>query len=369
MGLDYNCTICNRAIGYAGVCWKCKAEKERKEALSLTETQIQERQTYLIEHLQELGRRDDPADKYFWDCLSYHGVISKDLQRAAVKEKLFYPAEIYYQVPEDVRDELIKCLMSTDNSMDASHLLCCLAMQGDNKALDALYELKKHPKKWRNELYVDSDVYAQEGGWTFDELGRRQLINYHKCYSIEKKSTGDKAVVIGKLREDKCPHCGGKLVDILSVDGTDKRLTFLGVDGKITATCCPSCVMYVTPTYSRFELDGSGEACFPYADLNENEENYMLDENYKQLENNGLELSEKERPLFYGADDWEAVTLGGFAHWIQDCTITKCPDCGKPMRYLAQLSWESIMNDSSEGTLYVEVCPDCKVVSMHHQQT
>lgn len=97
--------------------------------------------------------------------------------------------------------------------------------------------------------------------------------------------------------------------------------------------------------------------------------NYMLEENYEELENNGLELSETERPLFYDADNWEGATIGGFAHWIQDCIIKKCPDCGKPMRYLAQLSWETIMNDSCEGTLYIEVCPDCKVVSMHHQQT
>ena len=54
--------------------------------------------------------------------------------------------------------------------------------------------------------------------------------------------------------------------------------------------------------------------------------------------------------------------------YIDDNGIN-CPDCGKPMRYLAQLSWDSIMNDSCEGTLYVEICPECKVVSMQHQQT
>ena len=77
MALKYNCTICNRAIGYEGVCWKCKAEKERNEALNLSEEQILERQIYLIEHLQELEKRDNPADKYFWDCLSYVSEILK----------------------------------------------------------------------------------------------------------------------------------------------------------------------------------------------------------------------------------------------------------------------------------------------------
>ena len=74
--------------------------------------------------------------------------------------------------------------MATDDSGEASRLLCCLAMQGDDKSLDVLYELKKYPRLWRNDLYVDSDVYAQQGGWTFDSEGTRQLINYSKCYII-----------------------------------------------------------------------------------------------------------------------------------------------------------------------------------------
>ena len=31
MALDYKCTNCSREIGYEGLCWKCKAEKERNE--------------------------------------------------------------------------------------------------------------------------------------------------------------------------------------------------------------------------------------------------------------------------------------------------------------------------------------------------
>ncbi len=369
MALDHNCDICGRPIGYEGICWKCRAEQERKEALGLTAAQIQEKQAYLIEHLQELERRDNPAETHFWDCLSYHGVISADLQRAAVKAKVLRPAELYYQAPEDVRDELIRLLRSAEDALTASWLMSCLAMQGDDAALDALCELKRHPMAWRKGLYADPDIYAQRGGWTFDESGRRLLINYPKCRSVEKKSTGDTAVIIGKTRTDHCPHCGGNLVDILSVDGSDKRLSFLGVSGKITATCCPNCVTYTASAYSRFTPDGSGKACFPYEGLSENESNFMSEEDYEQLAANGLELGDEERPLFYGANDWEAVTIGGFAHWIQDCAITKCPDCGKPMRYLAQLSWESIANDYLEGTLYVEICPDCGVASMHHQQT
>ena len=49
-------------------------------------------------------------------------------------------------------------------------------------------------------------------------------------------------------------------------------------------------------------------------------------------------------------------------------TATACPHCGKPMKYLAQIQWDTLM-DGTEGTLYIEFCPDCQIVSMQHQQT
>lgn len=64
----------------------------------------------------------------------------------------------------------------------------------------------------------------------------------------------------------------------------------------------------------------------------------------------------------------------------------KCPECGTPlgfeglcwhweyrecrkkMKYLAQIHWDTIM-DCAEGTLYVEICPECRIITMFHQQT
>ncbi len=369
MALKYKCQICNTPIGYEGLCWKCRAAKEREEAMNLTEPQIQERQQYLIDNLQELGDQDEPALTYFWDCLSYHGVISQDVQRAAVAEKIFFPVEIYYKAPEDVRDELIKNLLDTDNSLEQYHIMCCLGMQGDDKALDTLYRIKKRTLNLKAELRAEPDVCVRGGGWTFDEDGQRRAINFDKCFSLEKKNTGDKVVMIGKTRTDTCPQCSAKLVDILSVDGTDERMKFLGIPGKITATCCPNCVCYSDFGYSRFQFDGRSEAIFPYKMYVDNTENYLSEEEYEHMENSGFELSEEERPLFFGGNDWDTMTLGGFPHWIQNCEIAKCPDCGKPMKYLGQLTWENILGDYFEGTLYVEVCSDCKVAAMTHQQT
>ena len=86
------------------------------------------------------------------------------------------------------------------------------------------------------------------------------------------------------------------------------------------------------------------------------------------LTENPFVLGEAPVPLFYGAACQDVNTVGGFANWVQDAEYTTCPHCGKPMKYLAQIQWDTVF-DCAEGTLYVEFCPDCHIVSMQHQQT
>ena len=83
---------------------------------------------------------------------------------------MYRPSEIYYHAPEDVRDGLIARLLETEDSRTAGNLMCCLAMQGDDKALETLYELEQNPRPWREKLYVGPSVYAQCGGWTHIQL-------------------------------------------------------------------------------------------------------------------------------------------------------------------------------------------------------
>lgn len=40
MDLKYHCPNCGTSLGYEGLCWKCKSEKERSEVLSWTQEQI-----------------------------------------------------------------------------------------------------------------------------------------------------------------------------------------------------------------------------------------------------------------------------------------------------------------------------------------
>ena len=66
------------------------------------------------------------------------------------------------------------------------------------------------------------------------------------AYPMVKGAPGEATPVrIGRAREDTCPHCGGRMVDMLVLDGRDERLKFLGLDGILTATCCPNCVGFL----------------------------------------------------------------------------------------------------------------------------
>ena len=371
MSLKYTCPGCGTPLGYDGLCWKCKCEQARKTALAWTTEQIAEKQKNLIQNIQRLADMEDPELTDFWQLLGYRDAITPEIQRAALNAEVFDLSEIYYHAPADVRDGLIHALLSTKDSGEASNLMCCLAMQGDEQALETLLELEKHPRLWRKKLYVDPSIYAQCGGWTFDKKGRRTQLNFDACFSLVQGIHGEASPVrVGRTRDDTCPHCGGRMVDMLVLDGRDERLRFLGLDGILTATCCPSCVGFLKgPAFNRFSLDGGVEV-FPSElfDGAEKMDCYFSPEDYKSLTENPFMLGKAPVPLFYGAACEDVNTIGGFANWVQDWEYTTCPHCGKPMKYLAQIQWDTVM-DGTEGTLYVEVCPDCQIVSMQHQQT
>ena len=371
MSLKYTCPGCGTSLGYEGLRWKCKCEEDRQAALAWTPEQIAEKQKNLIQNIWRLEDMKDPELTDFWQLLGYRDAITPEIQQAALAAEVFWPCEIYYRASADVRDGLIHTLLSTENSIEASKLMGCLAFQGDEKAMETLLELAQNPRPWRKVLYVDPSSYAQIGGWTFDKENQRIKLGFDTCYPMVKGISGEKSPVrIGRAREDACPHCGGHMVDILVLDGRNEKLKFLGLDGILTATCCPSCVGFLKgPAFNRFTLDGGAEV-FPSElfDGAEKMDCYVQPEDYKALTENSFVLGKAPVPLFYGAACEDVNTIGGFANWVQDAEYTTCPHCGKPMKYLAQIQWDTVF-DCAEGTLYVEFCPDCQIVSMQHQQT
>jgi hypothetical protein len=89
-------------------------------------------------------------------------------------------------------------------------------------------------------------------------------------------------------------------------------------------------------------------------------------EELEALANNTYSLGEEVHP-HYGIHS-NANTIGGFPHFVQDLKYLDCPICGKKMKYLTQLHWDTIIEDM-EGTLYIDICLDCNVTGAFHQQT
>ncbi len=129
MSLKYACPGCGTSLGYEGLCWKCKCEQDRQAALAWTPEQIGEKQKNLIQNIQRLAEMEDPEFTDFWQLLGYRDAIAPEIQRAALAAEVFWPCEIYYHAPADVRDGLIHALLSAEYSSEASNLMSCLAMQ------------------------------------------------------------------------------------------------------------------------------------------------------------------------------------------------------------------------------------------------
>lgn len=368
--LDHRCPQCGRRLGYEGLCWLCRAEEKRHEAQSWTAEQIAEKQRKIIKNITALDDWDSPECEDFWSLLSYHGAPAPEMQRAALAAGVFDFEQVYYRAPSDVGAGLAKALMETKSPHEAGCLMCCLAMQGGDKALAALLELERSPRAWRKKLYADPSIYAECGGWTFDKEGRRRELVFDRCIPLVKGTPGaNEPARLMRPREDFCPHCGCRMVDAVILDGRDERLRFLGVDGVITAACCPNCVAFTEGAFTRFDPRGGGEP-LPGTLMLDDIENYLGDEGLAEITSNRLVLAERFEPPFYGAYYEGVSTIGGFANWVQDWQYLECPECGKKMKYAAQIEWDMLFDEyGGEGTLYLEICPDCHIAGLLHQQT
>ncbi len=249
-------------------------------------------------------------------------------------------------------DEMLRMLMQDDiSSRFANNLLRCLAVRGGEKVFQAFLKLEREPRTWQKGLYVATSVYAAEGGWSYDQDGNLIKINFGKCYPMVKGTPEGKKkspVRIGVKTKETCPKCGCQIVNLMEIDGRDPRLDFLGIQGVVKAKCCPNCFMYHEEDFCRYSLDGESEII--HGKECNVKEDYLKDKGIEELTSNSYILSESPVPLRYAAD-WEGgSSIGGFAFWIQRCEIKDCPICGKPMKYLAQIQWDTVLDYADKGS-------------------
>ena len=357
------CPECDREKYFEGLCYACNNRKLREHYELMTKDQIEATIENIIDKIETIDNWEE-VYKDFSGLLAYQDIDTTEIAKSAIEKNIFYPPTLYRNVSEEIQNKLIELILKPD-CKDANHILSCLSVIGSEKVREIFYELEQNPLPWRKKLHVNPSFYAELGGWTFDDSGKRIELNYKECYSITKEEREDNAIKIGEAKYETCSVCNCQTVNILTINGNDERLSFLGLNGNLKIPICPNCASMCEKTIIRYQLDGEStfEIVEPFG-----EENYISEEDLKKLTTNNLKLSRTKKPVYFSCGNDDVSTIGGNPEWVQDWQYESCPDCQKKMKLLSAISWDQVL-DGSEGILYIEICKDCSIIVTFHQQT
>ncbi|WP_298024941.1 cytochrome C [uncultured Campylobacter sp.] len=186
------CPKCGEnTIYFDGICHSCSQRQRREEILNLSADEVEAMILKIAERIDEIEKWDEIYND-FWALFSLLDIHDPRIARAAAAKQIYYPPELYFGAPKDVRDALIAKLDSLqDNAKNTlNDLLCALAWQGDEQTTQLFYELYQNPRPWRQKLYAGTEIYAQIGGWSFDRMGERKSLVFDKCLAVVRARDG-----------------------------------------------------------------------------------------------------------------------------------------------------------------------------------
>nr|WP_314377199.1 cytochrome C [uncultured Campylobacter sp.] len=366
------CPKCGEnTIYFDGICHSCSQRQRREEILNLSADEVEAMILKIADRIDEIEKWDEIYND-FWALFCLLGIHDPRIARAAVAKEIYYPPELYFGAPDDVKDALIaKLNLLEDNSKNVlNHLLCALAWQGDEQTTQLFYELYQNPKPWRQKLYAGTEIYAQIGGWAFDETSERKSLVFDKCITAVRVKDGkcasqgenlnsnqnvDEPVQIGEPTGQKCEFCGCEILDMLRLKATDPRLAFLNLKHDAIFRCCPTCVGSVR-YFCKRGSDGEIELSYKGEGFTES---YFSQEDMTRLCGMKFKLGGEVSP-FYGCFSELDTTVGGYPQWVQDAEYLACPRCGGTMKHLAQIPFGEMIE--GEGVIYVQICEKCEVL-------
>lgn len=357
------CPECKKEQFFEGLCYDCGNRKKRERYESMTEEEVK---TTIDKIIAEIETMEDYEDIYddFRGLLAYKDINTEEIAKVAFQNKVFFPTTMYRSASAETQNQLIETLL-TPECEHIDDILSCLSEIGNDKSAAVFFNLEKNPFSWKKQTYVPPSFYLELGGWTLDESGKRIELNYDQCYSLLEEDRKDTAVQVAEAKPETCSICSCQTVNILIIDGLDKRLSFLGIKGKVKIPICPNCASMCEKTIIRYTIDG--ESTFEIVE-SFGDENYISKEDFEKFTTNKFVLSQSQKPIYFACANDEVSTIGGKAEWVQSWQYENCPDCQKKMKLLSSLSWNQVY-DGSEGTLYIQICTDCSVVVAFHSQT
>ena len=210
------CPQCGEnTIYFDGICHSCSQRQRRDEILNLSADEVEAMILKIADRIDEIEKWEEIYND-FWALFSLRDIHDPRIARAAAAAEIYYPPELYFGAPKDVRDALIAKLDSLqDNTKNTlNDLLCALAWQGDEQTTRLFYELYQNPRPWRQKLYVGTEIYAQIGGWSFDETGERKSLVFDKCLAAVRVRNG------AEKNGERTSGCGDESADeILNFKG------------------------------------------------------------------------------------------------------------------------------------------------------
>lgn len=367
------CPKCGEnTIYFDGICHSCSQRQRREEILNLSADEVEAMILKIAERIDEIEKWDEIYND-FWALFSLLGIHDPRIARAAAAAEIYCPPELYFGAPKDVRDALIAKLDSLqDNAKNTlNDLLCALAWQGDEQTTQLFYELYQNPRPWRQKLYAGTEIYAQIGGWSFDETGERKSLVFDKCLTAVRVKNGadenrelansgvnlntDESVQIGEPTGQKCEFCGCEILDMLRLKASEPQLAFLNLKHDAIFRCCPTSVgsvMYFCKCGAdgKLQMQCEGEGM---------EKSYFSQQDMARLSGMKFKLSGEVSP-FYGCFGELDTTVGGYPQWVQDAEYLACPSCGGTMKHLAQIPFGELVQ--GEGVIYVQICEKCEIL-------
>jgi hypothetical protein len=286
--------------------------------------------------------------------------------RQIAERRIYYPGSLYRGAPNDVASRLAQQIPTAER-LQLNHLLLALAWTRSERAHEAFLEWRALSPDWTSRLHVPVEDYLHAAGWSLDEQGERRELISLSCHLILKKPMDSEPELAVPCRipvETKCPACGGTLSWLFDFSALPPRF-FSGdrVGAPRKVLCCLNCACF-SPVFSRYLSDGS---CVLHP-ATAAPEVAPTPGTYTSCQ---CRLSLPAFPPFAAANPFrldDASSLGGIPMWLQDSEFPRCPDCAKPMQFLAQFC-NLAMPKPEEGFYYSFFCRDCQVASVNYQQT
>ncbi|MBA4147109.1 MAG: hypothetical protein H0X66_03265 [Verrucomicrobia bacterium] len=243
-------------------------------------------------------------------------------------------------------------------------LLMSLAWTRGEAAREAFVRWRENPPTWATGRFAELETFLRHAGWSLDAQGKRKDLISLQCYRLNTTADKDTSseVPCRVSSGDTCGHCGGPLAWLFDFSVLPAQL-FSGMRSMAPrrVLACLHCASYGGTVYSKYSEDGSavvlpvsGKADFPYQD---------------DRPPCTLYLRKEEWTPFAAAEPFGiSNTLGGIPMWVQGAEFPDCPECQKPMPFLAQFDCSS-QKPCEEGVYYAFFCGTCRVAAVSYQQT